>query len=319
SLSQSARFLYVVNELSDSVSAYAINVTSGDLTPVPGSPFPTPHMPHRLIVNPSGTYAYLVTDDSREARLVTCSIDRRSGALTVKDNQGLPSPSFAVPSIEMSGRILLLASGRSADISVYRLNPSSGIPALIGSFHTGTLPWSSTIDSLGKFVFLAGNSNNVAGYALDTQLGELKPVPGSPFVVRTVTPIAGHRPISAIAVLHPSGNFLYVTDPLRGIISAFSVDRSNGSVHPVAGSPFYSQGVYPFEAAIGAHGRFLYLGDWRRGVIAVFSIGSSGMLAPVAGSPFPVPFTSASARSDGIALAVDPSGRFLYATSKERH
>jgi 6-phosphogluconolactonase (cycloisomerase 2 family) len=318
-ISQAAHFVYVINELSDSISAYTMNPASGDLTPVAGSPFSTPHMPHRLAINPSGTNAYLVTDDSSTARLVTFSIDRTSGALTAKDNQPLPSPSFSVPTIEPSGRILLLASARSGDIRVYRLTPGSGIPSLAGSLHAGNSPWSSTVDSVGKFVFLAGNSNSVVGYAVDAQRGSLTPVPGSPFTVRAMTQVAGHGPISQIAVLHSSGNFLYVSDPVRGTISAFSVDRGNGSIHPVAGSPFSTQGILPFEAALEVHGKFLYMGDWHRGLIAAFSIGTSGELAPVPGSPFHVPFTSGSTQSGGTALAIDPSGNFLYATSTERN
>jgi 6-phosphogluconolactonase (cycloisomerase 2 family) len=318
-ISQTPHVVYVVNELSDSISAYAMNAASGDLTPVAGSPFSTPHMPHRLVVNPSGTYAYLVTDDSSAARLVTFSIERASGALAVKDNQPLPSPSFAVPSVEASGRLLLLSSGRTGNITIYRFNPGSGIPSLIGSLHTPTLSWSSTIDSVGKFVFLAGNSNSVAGYAIDAQKGALTAIPGSPFVVRSMTPVAAHRPTSQIAVLHPSGNFLYATDPVHGTISAFSLDRTNGSIHALTGSPFFAQGVLPFETAVEVHGKFLYAGDWHRGMIAGFSIDNSGTLTPIAGSPFLVTFTSGNARNGGTALAIDRSGRFLYATSTEQN
>src|ERR1041385_5442239 len=317
-LDQSAHFGSVVNELSDSVSGYSINAAAGELTPVPGSPFLTSHMPHRLVISPSGTHAYLVTDDSSVARLVTFFIDRNTGALTIKANQPLPSPSFAVPSIEPSGRLLLLANSRTGEVSFYGLDPSSGIPSLIGAVQAGNSPWSSTIDSFGKFVFVAGNSNRVAGYAVDAQNRTLTAVSGSPFVVRNLTAVAGHRPMSQIAVAHPSENFLYVTDPIAGNISAFAVDRSNGSIHPLAGSPFSAHGLIPFDALI-AHGRFLYAGDWHRGVIGAFSIDGSGGLAPVAGSPFPVPFTSGSAGSGGTALSVDPSGRFLYSASTEKN
>jgi 6-phosphogluconolactonase (cycloisomerase 2 family) len=317
-MAQSAHFVYVVNELSDTVSGYSIDAASGELTPLPGSPFSTSHMPHRLVISPSGTYAYLVTDDSSSARLVTFSIDRHTGALVMKGNQPIPSPSFAVPSIEPAGRLLFLANSRTGEVSVYGLDPSSGIPSLIWSAHAGNLPWSSTIDSLGKFAFFAGNSNRVAGYIIDAQKRTLTPVAGSPFLVMNPNAFPGPRPMSQIAVLHSSGNFLYVTDPLGGNISAFSVDRSDGSIHSVAGSPFSAQGIIPFEAVV-SHSRFLYVGDWHRGLIGAFCIAGSGGLAPVAGSPFRVSFTSGSARSGGIAISVDPSGDFLYATSTEKN
>src|SRR5215831_17814910 len=52
-------FLDVTNGSSANVSAYSINLGTGQLTAVPGAPFPTSGtQPQRLVVDPSGKFAY---------------------------------------------------------------------------------------------------------------------------------------------------------------------------------------------------------------------------------------------------------------------
>jgi DNA-binding beta-propeller fold protein YncE len=53
------RFLYVVNEHSDNVSAYHINQSSGVLTQVQGSPFAAGADPYGVAIDPSGKFAYV--------------------------------------------------------------------------------------------------------------------------------------------------------------------------------------------------------------------------------------------------------------------
>src|SRR5882762_3665144 len=55
---QPPRFAYVVNTGSSDISGYTIDATTGALTPVPGSPFPTGFSPEAVVVDPSGRFAY---------------------------------------------------------------------------------------------------------------------------------------------------------------------------------------------------------------------------------------------------------------------
>ena len=54
-----AKFAYVPNIGSNNVSAYAIDATSGALTPVTGSPFSTGRGPFAVAIDPSGKFAYV--------------------------------------------------------------------------------------------------------------------------------------------------------------------------------------------------------------------------------------------------------------------
>ncbi len=78
------RFVYVTNFASDNVSAYAVNASSGGLTPVQGSPFATGHNPAGLAIDPTGSFVYVATFHS--SSVSGYSIDARGGALTQLKN-----------------------------------------------------------------------------------------------------------------------------------------------------------------------------------------------------------------------------------------
>ncbi len=100
--------------------------------------------------------------------------------------------------------------------------------------------------------------------------------------------------------------FLYV--PMGdSTVQAFTIDRSNGAVTPIAGSPFAAPGGAD-SAVSDPAGRFLFVGGESIGEIAVFQINpTTGVLSPSPGSPFRS-FNLISADS----MTVDGSGRFLY-------
>jgi 6-phosphogluconolactonase (cycloisomerase 2 family) len=315
--SSATKFLYAVNELSNSISVYGINSATGVLTPVAGSPFSTPPMPHWIALNPSGTTAYVVTDNSTVSNLVTFSINKQTGALVNVDTLSLPSPSFSVPMVERSGKFLMLAGARSNTADLFILDPAKGKPSRLASFPAGNLPWSVAVDPLNRFVYVAGSSNRVVGYQLDASLGKLTQVAGSPVQVRSLIPIPSKRPVNQIVIMDASGNFLYVTDPTTKTIAGYSVAPGTGSLTPVSGSPFPCQGIAAFDVVVDPAGPYLYAGDWDKGVIAAFSMANSGTLVPIPGSPFATPFMTTSKPGGAITLAVDPSGHFLYAASTE--
>jgi 6-phosphogluconolactonase (cycloisomerase 2 family) len=56
------QFVYVANLYGNSVSAYAIDPTTGALAPVPGSPFATGVFPESVAVYPTGKFVYVSND-----------------------------------------------------------------------------------------------------------------------------------------------------------------------------------------------------------------------------------------------------------------
>ena len=72
SCTQAGRFAYVPNETSNTISAYAIDASTGALTPVAGSPFAsTGTTPVAAMVDPNGAYLYVANNGSND-------VDRKS-------------------------------------------------------------------------------------------------------------------------------------------------------------------------------------------------------------------------------------------------
>jgi 6-phosphogluconolactonase (cycloisomerase 2 family) len=78
-------FLYVANSGDGTVSGFTINATTGELTPIAGSPFfstgvASPATPTAVQVDPSGQFAYVANGDS--GNLTPFKINPATGALT---------------------------------------------------------------------------------------------------------------------------------------------------------------------------------------------------------------------------------------------
>src|SRR5262245_10959073 len=102
-------------------------------------------------------------------------------------------------------------------------------------------------------------------------------------------------------------------------ISAFSV-ASNGSLSPVAGSPFLTGGIEAGGGFFAANRitaaivkDFLYAANAGSNTVSGFSINpATGVLTPVPGSPFA---TGGVADGIGVSLATTPDDKFLIAAN----
>ncbi|MEI9941598.1 MAG: beta-propeller fold lactonase family protein [Pseudomonadota bacterium] len=80
------------------------------------------------------------------------------------------------------------------------------------------------------------------GFAIDSHSGKLTAVPGEP--IQSVSPYS--------LGVEPSGRFVFVGND-DGTTSAFSLQRSNGTLHEIDGSPFAIGGSQPELAFATAH------------------------------------------------------------------
>jgi 6-phosphogluconolactonase (cycloisomerase 2 family) len=137
------KFAYVANAGSNDISAFAINVITGALTPVPGAPFSSGvgSSPVSVAVDQSQKFVYAANADSNNISAFTISAS--SGALT----------------------------------------PVAGSPFMSGTqFRAGLRPNSVMVDSSGRFLYVANrDSNNVSAFTIDPSTGALGFVVGSPF------------------------------------------------------------------------------------------------------------------------------------------
>ncbi len=134
------------------------------------------------------------------------------------------------------------------------------------------------------------------------------------------------RPLFLLSVLAlftanlcAQGDYVYTNNNVGGpnTVSGYSV-AANGSLTPVAGSPFATGGMGEgggFFASgritVCAVGNFLYVSNSGSNNVSGFSIDpGTGVITPVVGSPFP---TGGISGGLGISLAATPDGSFLIA------
>lgn len=203
----------------------------------------------------------------------------------------------------IAGDLLFAANTGSDTISVFKINPSSGVltPVPGSPFATGNpggnaagISVAATPD--GKFLMAASfGSSNVAVFSIGSN-GALSPIAGSPFLAQS-------NPFSI--TISPNGKFLAVAE---SDVEMFSIG-SDGSLT--------SLGLFPSGLARGldmnCSATSLYAGesDGTETIVDSFDLASNGGLAPVPGSPFLV---ASSIDANGVALS--PDGKTVFVSNQ---
>jgi 6-phosphogluconolactonase (cycloisomerase 2 family) len=203
------------------------------------------------------------------------------------------------------------SSSHANSISIFNVASDGTLTLSSTPTAAGAGPNDAIIDPSGKYLLVTNNfGNNVSVYSIDAGSGALSEVAGSPFDAN-INP--------AEILITPSGKFVYVTNPSIGMITAFSF--SNGVLTKVPGSPFRSvpgAGGGAFGLAVESE-RFLYVANpsapnplqSNTGNISGFNIDSAtGALSTIPGSPF-----TSTVGNGPRAVTVDPTGKFVYATT----
>jgi 6-phosphogluconolactonase len=273
------QFLYVSNPQltlggASSIDAWSINLGSGALTTVPGSPFS---------LGPLSFAAGLAADSSAQVIYVgdAGKIDAlkadATGALTAVIGSPFLAGANLFLTVDPQSRFVFAADDDppgnvlafTIDSSTGALSAVAGSPfATIPNYAGDTQPSGIVVDTSASFVYTALTATNqVAAFSIVTSSGALNPVPGSPFT-------AGSGPIALATV----NNFLYVSNAMDGTISGYSINATSGVLTPLNGSPFAIHGG-PLTTA----GLFLYTSG--AGGLLAFSIDlTTGALTPI-GSP----------------------------------
>jgi 6-phosphogluconolactonase (cycloisomerase 2 family) len=317
-------FAYVVNQgsntIASTVSAYAINASSGKIKAISGSPFPdgkagTFASANSITVDPSGTFAYVANEGTNNVSAYT--IKSSTGELTAI-NCSMCSAGAAptAVAVDPSGQFVYVANGGSGnpntpsvsaytiDASTGELAPVSGSPYATGGAYTQSV--SVTVDPTGQFLYVASistqeASGNISAFAINASTGALTAVTGSPFTTGLITP-------SSVAV-DPSGRFAYVAgeNPIDShyLMTSFAIDATLGALTFLSySSPV---GAGNFSVATDPLGQFVYATQPAVNDVAGLSTDSTtGALTVLTDSPF------ADGQSSPLSISVDPSGKFAY-------
>ena len=191
-ISDDARFLLAVNPGSNTIAVFRIG-SEGDLTPVPGSPFPSGGQTP-VSINMKGNYVFVANKamdplhpTTQNPNYVTLKMDD-NGSLSIISGSKFETAAGSSPAqalVSDDGRFLF-----GADFLGFMLTPP-----------TGTLR-SFQIENSGK----------------------LSAVAGTPYIINGIGGALG-------LWQHPNTNILYVGYPLSGIIGIYSISESTGSLN----------------------------------------------------------------------------------------
>jgi 6-phosphogluconolactonase len=148
------RFVYLLNELTGTVTTLSLDANTGvlkELDSVPALPADSklgPGMPRGAVGAPG-------------------AVPRNT------DNDIWASDLRLTP----NGRFLYAAERTSSTLAAFRVDAASGKLTYLGSTPTEKQPRGFNIDPVGRFVVVSGEkSDMIASYAIDAETGALKPV-----------------------------------------------------------------------------------------------------------------------------------------------
>ena len=288
----SKKYLYSVNEIvnkdSGSVSAFAIDPASGDLTPL-NSVSSEGRGPAHMSLDASGRYAFVanyaggtfavlpIVEGGRLAAAV--DVHRDSGSVGARSATNAPSGSFAIsghdaPHAHMiaadpDNRFVLAVDLGQDRIYVYRFDPDSGkltLPQATSfvSFPTGDGPRHFVFHPNGRWVYALGEeSSTIAFFLYDATTGTLA-------LQQTTSSLpaefAGTNFTSEV-VISPDGRFLYAANRLHDTIAICSID-SSGRLKLLR--DVSTMGDYPRHCTFDPTGDFFYVCNQRSDAITCF-------------------------------------------------
>ena len=187
---QMNHFLYV--STTSGIAGFTINQTTGQLTPIAGSPFGAGvNGPWTIVVTPNNGFLYEL-ESQNSSTLHGYSIDQNTGVLTAL--QGSPFSTGTCGSLVAPGTVgipgpdnmTIATAGKFMydNCGIYSLDPTTGTIAQVSSSGPGDWP---VIDPTGNFLWAITSDQQscfhcdigVTTYQVDPNTGALTPVPNS--------------------------------------------------------------------------------------------------------------------------------------------
>ena len=328
-----SKFAYVFS--GGTITAFALNASTGNLTPVTGSPYTVSDSGNLAAADPAGRFLYVVVPG---LGIYAYAINQITGALSPVNGSpfspaGVDSEELEQPVVDPGGNFLYVTDlDRCGDdcngtISAFKIGTDGSLTEIAGSpFNTDYGALGIAVHPSGQFVFSINSSNccrttdTVSVFQVNATSGALTGVANSPFALPGAVTANLFADFGAV---HTNGRFLYVTalannNTTNGNVYGFSIDPTSGVLTSLSGSPF-AAGLNPFGIDVDSIDNFLYVvnagpvGGTRPpgidGNIMAYRIDpSAGNLTPIEGSPF------GTTNDTLLLLAVDQSCQYVYAT-----
>jgi 6-phosphogluconolactonase len=286
----------------------------GSLTPEAGSPFVAggagtgSGLASQGALQLSAGGRFLIAVDAGSNQVSVLRI-RPDGSLRLVSHGVVSSGGLLPDSLAVSGDLVYVAnSGNGAsNYTGFRLRPNGRLDPIPGS--TVVL----AANAAPGDVLFNGTGRKLAGTEVGTSVidsftvgsgGRLTAAPGSPFPAEGLGPFGSEFRPTDPGQLFVSNAHNTATD--SGTISAFA-DSRDGTLSPVAGSPFADDQMAPCWVEITHDGRFLFTVNTASGTISRFSIAPGGALTLLGSTP-----VSQVGGVGAVDARLSPDGRFLY-------
>ena len=327
------------------IEAFTLNINSGALTPIPGSPFSTNLAAGSdMALSPNGGFAYILAPNypvgsspGVGSNLLVYALDPASGAPTLKQALAITSPvnGGVGPSV-----ISVHPSGHFIYLSPYRDNSSNTGIGVFSVQVDGTVVFSSfthvqtfggaVISPNGAFLYsdsgsvAIGNwpatqagcgpvSESLSAFSINSTTGALTAVAGSPFTFQRQVCEMGNAPQWLTYQIDPASERLFAVDAPDSVVDVFAIDPSSGALTQLPGTSTEPSIGEFLSSAMDPLGRFLYVGA-ASSFFTGFSLAAntaSGTLPLLPGMPVQAsnpPNLSLGSNT----MAIDSSGTFLF-------
>lgn len=237
------KFLFAsdTSPLGPKIWVYSIS-SSGDLTPVPGSPFSVTQPVGRLSTDGNGKFLF----GTFQNQIYGFNIASNGAISPTSDSPTTVRAPFITPgkgdisvgaAIDPAARYLFVGDSVNPVMYVYAISGDGTLTAVQGSpFQIGMAGDAVSVDPLGRFAFVGSfGQAQVAALSINPSTGAVAPAPGSPYDNGPFR--SGGTPVLQSAV-DPSGKFVLFDDSEETKITVFSIDQSTSALTNVAGSPF---------------------------------------------------------------------------------
>jgi 6-phosphogluconolactonase (cycloisomerase 2 family) len=268
--------LYTPNYGDSTISGFKVNLITGALTAVSGSPFSVTGGAGSLAIHPSGKFLY--TGDV--TTVSEFEINATTGVLTAAGQFVAPPLGPGYSTISPNGKFFFVSSN-GPGVLVYTIDQTSGaLTAVAGSPFNPSGAFGVAVDPCSSFLYVSsfGPGPPLYVFSIDPNTGAiteitsvgLNGVVGGLLAFTTGTAAVKYTP-----------TFAYVTNSSGKSITELNI--AAGGLSYLTGSPI-SDANGPQASIATADNKFLYTGN-PNGTISEYKIPSTGILSKIKGSP----------------------------------
>lgn len=294
------------------ISSYAINSTDGSLSPIETLPLITDI--YSITISPanaSGRRFLYVTHNQADS-VSAYEINSATGALTM-----VPGSPFSVGDnphslvTNATGTVAYVANSDANTVTSYGIS-ADGALTYSSAIATGYYyPFTLSLSTTGERLYA---TNHNSGYLSSLKISDL----ATGTFDSTLTASVVTKTLPLATYLSPLGTYLYVTNFGSASISVYNtayLNDTSTTTDPDLGT--YSTKSGPISLAADPSGKFLYTANHSSDNLSGYRINQdTGSLVHLSSGPF---LTGTSIKTgDGSgpsAIAIDPSGQFLYSVN----